>query len=413
MLIADPALIQAGQTKGQGGGFADSVTENNPPDGEWVVAVPVPAEATGAGITRSSGAGLCSTASIGVGETTLEGGIWEPEGTPFGYIFAGQGAQFGYPGLNGGAACHFTGGYVDDVSFPSQGSSTEPDNCHAQGSQQDPNGPAVSETWTASLTESVSLTSPGFTGPNFNKVKLAAENDLRNHAVPNAEQFCLPFAGSLGLAGAGVLVLPLGPAGGILASAGSLTASTLSPFCLATITRLVNDYATFRDPPLRSVNVLAKPTAAKGPKLPSCNRYHGRAGSFCRRLRSADVKLITTSQTVASITGAIEKTVSREHAASLAHNRSAARSQDAHLGKLAGQERSAFAAEQGAGRRVARLFKGTHVRFGLNNTQSGKAIALVRRDLARHHITSAKLRSVDAAALTPAPTNLLTDLNHL
>ncbi|MBS1885449.1 MAG: hypothetical protein JSS97_21075 [Actinobacteria bacterium] len=108
-------------------------------------------------------------------------------------------------------------------------------------------------------------------GPWFDKAKHDAEVDLREHAIPNAEHYCLPYAGGLAMAGAGVLTLGLGSAGGMLAMAGTMTSAGLAPFCNATITRLVKDYRTFKDPPLASIGVLAKPhPASTGAELPAC-----------------------------------------------------------------------------------------------------------------------------------------------
>jgi hypothetical protein len=321
----------------------------------------------------------------------------------------------------GGAECHYEGGEVviDWVSFPAGSSHTATDDCSGSGTEGTITGKAT-------LQQSITFSSPGFGsgspgggtphpayGPEFRLAKREAFRDMREEAIANAAHYCLPAAGALGLAGAGVLTLGLGPAGGILAAAGSVTASTLSPFCTATVTRLVKDYKGYKDPPLWSIDVLARPAAVAASALPACAPYAEPIASFCNGLRAADAGLLAAAQRIAAIATAVEQTISREHAAHSAGNARAIAVQDANLRTLKRERAGANAAERSAGVSVARVLKGAGVGFRITRTQSAGVIALAERDARRQGITPANLRTVNRAALKPAAANLLADLEHL
>jgi hypothetical protein len=322
----------------------------------------------------------------------------------------------------GGPECHFVGGDtgIDWESFAAGSTHTVADNCSGSGTEGIIFGKAT-------LAQSVTFGSPGAGGgppgggagapgqygPEFSTAKRESFIDMREEAIPNAARYCLPAAGALALAGAGVLTTSLGPGGGILAAAGSLTASTLGPFCDATVKRLVNDWKTYRDPPLASIHVLARPAAVAAGGLPSCGRYHGSAASFCKQLRAADSKLLLTSRHAAAVAGAIEATVSRERAAHDLSDAAAVAAQDANLRKLLAERVAANAAERRAGASVAKVLKSAAIRFRITKKQSAKAIAAAERAAAAKGVTAADLRSVNAKALRPAPANLLAGLGDL
>ncbi len=256
-------------------------------------------------------------------------------------------------------------------------------------------------------------TSPTPFGPEFNKAKKAAEEDMRNTAIGNAERLCLPYAGGLVMAGAGILTLGLGPAGGILAMTGTLASSALTPFCKAAATRLGKDYKTFKDPPLDSIGVLAEPAAAPSSSLPSCGRYRAKIKKLCTKLRAPLSSLGSAAAKVAADATAVEETVSRESAAAAAHNQMAVTAQDAQLGTLLSRETGDEAGETAAGKAVAAVLRAAHIGFKLSKKQSAKVIAHAEAELATQGVTAAELRSFDAAALVPAKTNVLSALSSL
>jgi hypothetical protein len=321
----------------------------------------------------------------------------------------------------GGAGCHYEGGdvVIDWLSFPAGSSHTATDDCSGSGTEGTTTGKAT-------LQQSVTFSSPGAGsgspgggtprpayGPEFRLAKREAFRDMREEAIPNAAHYCLPAAGALGLGGAGVLTLGLGPAGGILAVAGSVTASTLGPFCTATVTRLAKDYKGYKDPPLWSIHVLARPAAGAVSSLPACTPNAEPIASFCNALRAADTGLLGAARRTAEIATAVEQTISREHAAHGAGNSAAIAAQDANLRTLKRERSAANAAERSAGISVARVLKGAGIGFRINRRQSARVIALAEREARRQRITPANLRAVNRAALKPAAANLLADLERL
>ena len=323
-----------------------------------------------------------------------------------------------------GGECHYDDSpevEIDWVSFPPNSSYSVPDDCSAE---------AVSthENWRATLTQNVSLSSAGLVsstssgpsppqsnppppaqyGPEFPKAKEEALESLRDHDIPALERYCGPEAAGLLSLTSGVLT-----GNAALSVAGGLTASALSPFCGQTIVRTVKDYKTHADPPLESVDVIARPAAAGTVKLPPCSRYHRTVRPFCERLRAAYEKLVSAATRTASIATALEETVSREHAAYLTDDATAIAAQDADLRTLAGELAGAQEADTSAGEEVAKALRGGHLRFEMSKKQSQKAIAKMEHALAKNGIGASELKALDAPALKPAKTNLLADLERL
>ncbi|HTU77259.1 MAG TPA: hypothetical protein VMF09_00710 [Solirubrobacteraceae bacterium] len=320
-----------------------------------------------------------------------------------------------------GAECHFdTNPEVefDWISFPVGTSNETDDNCEAKGSQG-------GLSWEATLKSKISFYSPGGPSPTSfgsgpssppppplpsQKQQAAQEalQDMRNTAIPNLERYC-------GSAAAGLLGVGAGVASGnaYLTVAGGLTAGAMNPFCGAALTRVVNDYKIHNDPALASIGVIARPAATSTAKLPSCKRYRGDPARFCKRLRSTYTNLDGAAQKVASIATAIEETVSRERAAYEQDDDTTMDAQNSNLVTLMGEEPSAAAAEASAGKDVAKVLKDAHIRFKLSKKQSAKGIALAESHLAEQGISTSELGSVDSAALQPAATDLLSDLEHL
>ncbi len=322
-----------------------------------------------------------------------------------------------------GTECHFdTNPEVryDWISFPIGSNESANDNCEATGTDVSGN------TWTAVLKSKINFYSPGGPSPGSfgtgasppppppllpqqkQEAAYKAREDLRDAAIPNLARYCGPAVAGLLGTGAGVLT------GNVyLAVAGGLTAGAMNSFCGDALTRVVNDYKIYQDPPLASIETIARPAAVSTAKLQSCKRYGGKPARFCKRLRSAYTKLVGAAQQVASITAAIEETVSRERTAYEAGNETALDAQNSDLVKLLGEAPSAYAAEASAGKDVAKVLKSAHIHFELSKKRAAKAIAVAESDLGKQGITTSELSSVDSSALEPAATNLLSDLEHL
>ncbi|HUA77274.1 MAG TPA: hypothetical protein VMA86_06355 [Acetobacteraceae bacterium] len=308
------------------------------------------------------------------------------------------------------------------VLFPREGGYSYPIHCEAEGMAE-----SGTVSYSVKLNATLSFTSgvvsplstavpssgsappPPQLPPQKQQAAQRALEDLRNTAIPNLERYCGTAAAGLLGAGAGVLT-----GNAYLAVAGGLTAAALNPFCGAALTRVVNDYKIHNDPPLQSIGVIARPArSAITAKLPSCKRYHGTRARFCKRLRSAYARLVTTAQNVASSTTAIEETVSRERAAYEQRNEPAMNAQNSDLVTLMGEAPTEYAAEAAAGKDVARVLRGAHLFFKLSKKQSAKAIAHAEGDLAKQGISTAELSSVEGSVLKPAASDLLADLEHI
>jgi hypothetical protein len=244
--------------------------------------------------------------------------------------------------------------------------------------------------------------------------KDSAESDLKHNVIKDGTRYCVPFAQGAALLGAGVVTSGLpGLAGPTLTVAGGLTVAATSKLCADTVTRFVNDYHTYKDPPLYDVNVIAKPAAVEDPSLPSCKRDHGSTEKFCKRLRDAYTKLLMASGKLASISSAIEQTVSRGVAAYQDGDQSALSAQEADLSTLEGRKTSEISAERQAGKDVERALASKHIRVRLTKRQSGKTIARFEDKVGKDSITAGDISALDSSALKAAKTDLLKDLESL
>ena len=240
--------------------------------------------------------------------------------------------------------------------------------------------------------------------------KQAARADLRP-AVDAAAGPCYQEGESLGLLGAGVLVIGSGPIiGGGLAIAGALTAPIVAPLCTSAIERIVADYRIYKDPPLPGIHLAARPAAVRAPALPSCARYRGAAGRFCAGLRADNARLVKAARHTTAVAKALETTVGRATAAKAAGDRSAIALQAATAKLLTSQFRGALRAQTSAGRRVAARLRGANLKWQLTAGQSAKGIQAVLTRLAPQAIGTAELSPVAASALQPGPVDLLARL---
>ena len=323
----------------------------------------------------------------------------------------------------GGAGCHYdiASGH-DWIAFPRGGTHSENDACQAAGND------GRGDSWSGvSYTASETLDVPGNApeggggavgakgGPDYTIAKREARADLREHAIPNAMRYCLPYAGGLLSFGSGVLLLGSGAIGGSLAITGSITATATLPFCNATLTRLGKDLKTYRDPPLTSIHVLAWPHPGRGAAFASCSAGSPAAplAKYCGELEGAYSQLDGAASRVASDAGAIEQTISRETAAIRAHNQSAVNGQDTHLGVLLAAFRADRAAEQTAGKAVAAALTGAGVLFKLSKRQSSRVIAATLRQAARRGVTKREIGSLAPGAEKPRAADLRAGLGRL
>ncbi len=313
-----------------------------------------------------------------------------------------------------GAECHFNNATGQDtIESPIHTTITVVDSCTGSGGEGEQSYNASLQAKLVFLGD-VSGSGPHPTGPGPSpEAKEEALKDMREAAIPNAKRYCLPYAAGLSLFGAGVLTIGGGIGPGMIAMTGAMTAQALLPFCNATLTRLGKDYRTYKDPPQWDIHVLAHPRRARTASLPSCGRWHGNVARVCKRLRAAYAQLDSAAARVASVSTAIEETVSRGTAARKQGDEGAAKAQSADLSTLAKEKATAIAAEAGAGRAVAAALKGARAQFRLTKRQSGKVIAGAERQLAKQGITAAELLSVDPSGLAPAATNLLAGLGRL
>jgi hypothetical protein len=259
------------------------------------------------------------------------------------------------------------------------------------------------------LSYSINGSTPGLLPNPLLLAKDSSQSDLKDHVIEDGTRYCLPFAQGAGLLGAGVLLSSTPGVGLPLTVAGGLTAAATHKFCFDTVTRFVNDYRTYKDPPLQDVNVIARPAGAGDVELPKCT--HG--GRACGRLRGAYTKLLVAAGKLASVSGAIEQTVSRAHAAYLDGDQSALTAQEADLATLERQEKADITAERRAGKDVAAALRAGHIRFHLTRGQSAKTIDHFKHELSDRGITASDVKAIDGSAFTPAATDLLKALKDL
>jgi hypothetical protein len=310
-----------------------------------------------------------------------------------------------------GAGCPIAGPGID-TTLPIGGPYKVSDTCVYDNT--DAQGGTTDDTATDSLTwQSAGSAPPG--GPTVTPVQLgpdfpAAKNQARGDLIRVIKNFppaCVGFAGGGLLYGTGILLSSApGGSGATLVVAGGLISSALGPVCTPTIARAIIDYKTFEDPPLDSIHVLARPATVRPPKLPACRR-DVRA---CTALRTALGSLDTAALDALADATALEKTVSREHAAALEGNQTAVDAQDRDIGRLEPAFSRAQRAEASAERAVASALRGAHIEFRLSRAQSSRLLARVEREIVRGGVRASQITAVDRNAFRPAATNLLSVL---
>jgi hypothetical protein len=308
-----------------------------------------------------------------------------------------------------GMGCHWGSDDGLLLQIPPGGPHTVTDDCLYQYAN---NGTTIDGTATDSLTwESARgsgtgtgpTTQPGTPGPRFTPAKNQARADLIR-TLERSAAYCINYVGGAGLAGTGILVGGLG--GLTFTVAGGLVTAAMNPLCGPAVARAVVDYHTFKDPPLYSIDVLARPASVHVPKLPACRRVV----RFCDDLRQSLGALDKAALDAEADAAAIEQTVSREHAAVLAGNQAAANAQDRDLRSLEPALSAAQRAETSAGRSVAKVLRGAHLAFRLSRSQSTRERQKLAAAIVRRGATVAQVTAVDRSAFTGAKTNLLSVL---
>ena len=310
-----------------------------------------------------------------------------------------------------GSGCHWGTNVGIVTTMPPGGPYTQTDNCVYSNTDQQ--GDSIDATATDSLTwQSGGSSTTGPTvpparfGPDYPVSKNQAHGDLIR-AIRSIPAPCVYFAAGNYLLGTGVLLA--GSPGGVgitLTVTGGLLAPALAPLCTPTISRIVVDYKNYEDPPLDSIDVIARRAAVKPPRLPACHRDI----RYCTALRTALGSLDTAALDASADATALEQTVSREHAAALEGNQGAVNAQDRDLAQLGPAFTRAQRAEASAERAVASVLRGAHIKFRLTKAQSTKLLSRVQSAIARAGVRPSQITTIDRNAFKPAATNLLTVL---
>jgi hypothetical protein len=321
-----------------------------------------------------------------------------------------------------GPPCHYEAATGKNwIAFPVGGSHTESEWCGTPASEDRELGVRW---FGVEYKATITLDAPGSTPPggstppagsgmkeqagaNYRKVKEDARMDFAAHAAPEAMRYCLRDGRGLFAHGAGASI------SGSPAIASVVATSLAPPFCHAALTRLGSDLRTFRDPPLRSIEVLAVPRPARASPATPCGRHRGRLARYCEALSSAWIKLDTAAAKVAADATAIEATISRESAALEGGNQAAVGAQDAHLGMLLTDVNADRGAEHAAGATVAAVLRSDHLLFRLDRRQSGKIIAAAVKEAGADGVARSDISSLAPRALKAARSDLRAGLGRL
>jgi hypothetical protein len=174
--------------------------------------------------------------------------------------------------------------------------------------------------------------------------------------------------------------------------------------------RVINDYRIINDPSDRQFHRLAKPRVPKRPTLRSCAAIHSTEQALCRRLRAAELAMLTNSARADAITDALLVTMNRDSTAIRAHDYSAAQRQYVHFRSLHSELQRALASRGSNGARVATVLRSMNVSGLLSSTQSAAAINAVETKLKRARVPAAQLGSLAKDALEVHETNALETL---
>jgi hypothetical protein len=177
--------------------------------------------------------------------------------------------------------------------------------------------------------------------------------------------------------------------------------------CDADVSRLVDDFFIFLDPPDKRIGVVAVPikVSATGVRLPTCPR-RGHAAAGCRRLRAELGSYVTAARQITSIDDALHTTFDRLSSARQAGNAAAIALQTRAASNLSGQLHRAIAARAKLGRTIATRLATSGRRVRLTRAQDANAITQLVRRLEKAGLPQTRLRAVAGKALTPRPFDL-------
>ena len=161
---------------------------------------------------------------------------------------------------------------------------------------------------------------------------------------------------------------------------GATMVAVAAPICareVGAVRRLLDTYA---DPPVGSFTELAVVAAAKTPKLalPKCRRI-----ASCETLQKRVKSWATAVQHTEDVAGALAVTAGRRTAAEAAGDLASTTAQAQHAVELLPALRTALKAQSKAEKPVASSLRRVGVRRTLSKKQKAKALALVRRRIAR------------------------------
>jgi hypothetical protein len=245
------------------------------------------------------------------------------------------------------------------------------------------------------------------------QIKTYFRNDLRD-GIDAAKPYCLSYLSGLAGFGTGVALLGAGTGiGPILAIAGVIVGTSSSPFCQATIKRVVDDYRIVVDPPDPNVDHLAAPVRVRPARFNTCATAKPSTRSACRTLTADAQRLVMAARAVTTVADAASTTMNRYTTATAASNWAASATQGKHLESLTAQSKRAVAALDAAGRSFARELISRHLNWRFTKQDTSRAIRAVLSLLAKQQITDAAISRYAGGALTPGKLDVLRDQNAL
>jgi hypothetical protein len=196
-------------------------------------------------------------------------------------------------------------------------------------------------------------------------------------------------------------------------AAGIVIEGVASPLCRAYIDTIRREAATVKDPPLSSIDTVARPVPIRSSvKLPSCRTLAAGARQLCNRLEPAARNLLATAARVESIAGAIATTVARDTAAANRRDTHAIAIQERALRSLLADAARARRAHARAGVALARALRAAGLSVVLTPTNTATAAKLVLARLAALGVSRATIQSLAGPELAPRSIDALATLGR-
>ena len=184
------------------------------------------------------------------------------------------------------------------------------------------------------------------------------------------------------------------------------------PLCIAYAKRIVDDISIANDPPVGSLNTVAKPKptpsgAAAAARLASCDSQPADQQAFCGQLRGAAGNEIAAADKVASIADALLATVDRGSKARRQHNAKALKRQDNAGGRLLTRLQSATLAEDQTWRAIAQLLSAQQLTGRFTASQDAAGISSLLKRLKAGGVSAAAVKRLAPSTLDPNPVDLV------